>query len=279
MRRIFTLCLLLAIFSGTKAQEKNIAKITDSLVTEGRALYQSEIASWYGTDAFVEKCKDKLALSGGYLSYDTGDGETNIFFSKGDSPKILATISFEKQFNARVYKFDTTSRALTKQENELVTIRQKALAEVNRDTIFKRYKNTDLNLIPLISNGVKKVYILTGPQQNGLVILGNDYLLTFNDRNEIISKKRLHKGVFFFKKDPQNTAESAVHSHVTETGDFITATDICTLMLYERSAGWKFHVVISANYVSSWNCERNQLVILTKQAWENIAKSQTENKN
>jgi hypothetical protein len=38
-----------------------------------------------------------------------------------------------------------------------------------------------------------------------------------------------------------------MHSHLPETGDFITPTDICTLMPYEKFANWKTHNVVSKN--------------------------------
>jgi len=65
-----------------------------------------------------------------------------------------------------------------------------------------------------------------------------------------------------------------MHSHLPETGDFITATDICTLMLYEKFTTWKTHYVISKNYVSIWDCKKDDLVILTMQAWKRIIDDQ-----
>ena len=47
------------------------------------------------------------------------------------------------------------------------------------------------------------------------------------------------------KKDSET-----IHNHQEETGDFITATDICTLMLYEKFAKWKNHIVVSKKYMS-----------------------------
>ncbi len=96
------------------------------------------------------------------------------------------------------------------------------------DTLFQIYENTNLNLI-LISNGEKKVYILTGPQQSGVVIFGNDYLVTFDKANKLIGKKRLHKNIIplpYEGTDDEKKTEGTVHSHLPETGDFITATDI-----------------------------------------------------
>jgi hypothetical protein len=270
---IFFTCLITACLQCL-AQKRDIAKITDSITLEGKELYKSEMASWYGSDVFVAKCPNKTSLAGGYISYKTTDGVNNVFFSNGTSPTVLATITFKGKFDPDKYELDSAGRRLTPEEHQLYIIRQKTLHEINSDTAFKRIANTDFNLIPIVRNGVSRVYVLTGPRANGTVIIGNDYLCEFNDANQLIKTKRLHKSTLIFKNDPQNPTVDAVHSHLPETGDFITATDICTTMLYEKFAGWKFHVVISKEYVSSWDCQRDQLVILTKKAWERIGKDQ-----
>lgn len=48
--------------------------------------------------------------------------------------------------------------------------------------------------------------------------------------------------------------ETTIHSHLPETGDYITATDICTLMLYEKAAKWKSHNVVSEKFLNIWDC-------------------------
>ena len=70
------------------------------------------------------------------------------------------------------------------------------------------------------------MYVLTGPQQNDVVIIGNDYLLTFDNNNRLINKKQLHKNIIsisYGKTQEGNTIEGAAHTHLPETGDFITA--------------------------------------------------------
>jgi hypothetical protein len=66
----------------------------------------------------------------------------------------------------------------------------------------------------------------------------------------------------------------AIHNHLPETGDFITATDICTLMLYEKLAKWKTYNVVSEKYLNTWNCETDQLTVMTKKAVRKINKDQ-----
>ena len=158
---------------------------------------------------------------------------------------------------------------------ELYTIRQKTVAEIYKDTLFKRYNNTSLNPIPIIEGKVKRVYLLTGPQLNGVVLFGNDYLVTFDADNNITDKKKLHKNLISIEYSKPATDSSkivlaTIHSHLSSTGEFITATDICTLRLYEKFTTWNQHIVISKDYVSEWECKTDKLLILTTKAWKKI---------
>ncbi|MDP9081947.1 MAG: hypothetical protein M3O71_31420 [Bacteroidota bacterium] len=276
VKRLLILFTLLASISYCFAQRERLDRITDSISNEGKALYRSEWASWYGTDIFVAKCPEIRKHSGGYFSYETADNLVNLFFSKDAEPVVIATITFGKDFNSENYKLDTLPRKLNKTEYEYYAIRTAALKRSQTDTTFKHFKNTSLNMIPLVQKDVKKVYALTGPDVNGVVIFGNDYLINFNKGDEITSVKTLHKNIIpiYIKTDSGKTAVETMHSHLPETGDFITATDICTLMLYENSTGWKRHSVISKNDISIWDCKKNTLLILTMEAWKRIEDDQ-----
>ena len=254
--------------------QDKIEKATLAIVDEGKKLYKSEMASWYGTDIFLEKFGDRRENIGGYFSYTDNDVSKCIFFSKTDNPKVIGTISFDSTYNVNSAKADGSEREFTTNELDIYTIRKIALAEINSDTLFKTYKNTNLNLIPLIDKGEKKVYVLTGPQNNGVVIIGNDYLLTFDKKNNLIKKKQLHMNILPLKYTEEKDEAVTMHTHLKETGAYITATDICTLLLYEKFAKWKQHIVISEDYVCLWDCKTDQLVTLTKKAWENIYKDQ-----
>jgi len=280
MKKIIVFLTLFVLTSHLRAQNylsrERLDFITDSIMKEGKALYKSEWTSWYGTDVFLEKCKPMQPQSGGYLSYDNGKNLVNIFFTKGQDPKVMATITFDYGFNKAAYKLDTTLRKLNKQENDLYTIRQTAIADLNKDTLYKKYNNTELNPVPLIIGKTRKVYVLTGTQLSNVVIFGNDYLINFDDNNQIINKKVLHKNIIPINtaNTPTNKSIGAVHSHLPQTGDFITATDICTLMLYEKLTTWQTHTVVSKNYISAWDCQKDQFAILTMDAWKRINANQ-----
>lgn len=275
-----TLTIIFTLFTLTILAQKNPNKEVEPIVAEGKLLYKSEMASWYGTDLFVENYKNRQNI-GGYFSYTENGISKCIFFSKSDNPKVIGTISFDDTYNLKTAKIDLTERDFTKYEDDIYQIRKLALTEINSDkTLFKQYENSNLNLIPLIEGKEKKVYVLTGPNKNGVVLFGNDYLLTFDKNNQLVLKKQLHKNLIpinYGVKDKDGkplVSEEAIHSHLPETGDFITATDICTLMLYGKFAKWKTHTVVSKKYMNIWNCTTNELTVITREAAEKISKDQ-----
>lgn len=272
------LTFLLTLLSLSVFGQNNPTEEAQPIVAEGKLLYKSEMASWYGTDLFLEKYKDGENI-GGYFSYTDNAVSKCIFFSKTDKPKVIGTISFDSTYNTKTAIISLTERDFTKSENDLYEIRELALTEINSDTLFKTYKNTNLNLIPLINGKDKKVYVLTGPQNNGVVIFGNDYLLTFDDNNKLLVKKQLHKNIipvyYGGKEEEDKKSVGAMHSHLPETGQFMTATDICTLMLYEKFAKWEQHIVVSEKYMNIWSCKTDQLTVIPRDVVDKINNDQS----
>lgn len=280
MKRIFF--LFLTFVSLSAGAQTDLQTRIKTIVDEGKRLYRSEMASWYGTDLFLVNYKSRTNV-GGYFSFTTKEDVSKcIFFSKAEKPKVIGTISFDKTFNPELAKIDLNEREFTAIENDLYVLRKVALATINTDTLFKRYSYTDLNLIPLVYNNEKKVYVLTGPKQGGAVILGNDYLMTFDSNNQLIARKPLHKNIipvpYAGKQSDGTEIVSTIHSHLPETGDLITSTDICTLMLYEKFAKWKSHKVVSQKYLSTWDCAKDELTVVEMGAVEKMLKEQ-ENAN
>jgi len=247
--------------------QSQLDKQTAAIVEEGKMLYQSEMASWYGTDIFMEKYKEKEKI-GGYLSYTENEISKCIFFSKDEKTKVLGTIGFDQTFKVETAKTDFNERELTENELELYKIRTEALRIMNTDTLYKLYKNTNFNLIPVVINKEKKVFVLTGPKNNGVMLFGNDYLLTFDKKGKLSKQKQLHKSLIPIEFGDKEEIEATIHSHVLD--DLITSTDICTLMLYGKFAKMKTHYVMSKKYVSIWDCKKETLAVMTREAFEKI---------
>lgn len=270
MRKLATLIFLISSLTAF-SQNINLQEKAQEIMQEGKLLYRLELAAWHGSDIFRESFKQPERI-GGYFSYVEGDTPKCLFFSREEVPKVLGVVSFGDLSVVETATIDFKERNFKDFEKDLYEIRTKALFEIQQDTLFKTYSNSSFNLIPLLDREGGKVYILTGPKNTGVVLFGNDYLLTFDKQDNLLAKKQLHQNLIpiFFGESEGREVVATVHSHATETGDFITPTDICTLMLYARFAEWKRHFVISENYVSIWDVETENLKIITREDFEKM---------
>ncbi|MFT3979910.1 MAG: hypothetical protein QM687_05525 [Ferruginibacter sp.] len=267
MKKTVTIILLLC--SIRSFAQPTPTEQAQPIVAEGKLLYRSEMASWYGTDIFLANYKDQENI-GGYFSYTEGNNARCVFYSKAEKPKVIGSVLFDSSYNTRTAALSLKERDFTTQEQEIYTIRNITMDLIDHDTLFKFYDNTSLNLVPLINGNEKKMYILTGTSADDFVVFGNDYLINFDKDNKITGKRKLHSNIIpvGYNKSGKDAdgkdVIGSVHSHLPETGEFITATDICTLMLYAKFTGWKQHMVVSEKYVNIWNCANNHLLVIPK---------------
>ena len=269
--RVLILSILISLSSGVFAQSK-LAKIADQIESKGRALYRLEMAAWHGSDLMLEKYPEVREKGRGYLAYALADKTHFVFYGEGDNPKVIFDVAFESTFDLGKVKIDLEERALSKLEKRLYQARLATANYVENDTTFKQYQNAAFNVIPVPSKKGTVVYILTGPKVNGVVIFGNDYKLVVDKKHRVKDVKKIHTTIIPVESVGKEKIETTMHTHLASTGDFITATDVCTLLLYGKFVKWKHHVVISEKYVSSWDVERQSLVILDRKVWEKIGK-------
>ena len=57
--KIKTFYLLLFVMFSIQLSAQNLEKIAQEIKDEGIQLYRSEMASWYGTDVFIENYKER----------------------------------------------------------------------------------------------------------------------------------------------------------------------------------------------------------------------------
>lgn len=261
---IFTAVFTMTILSFGQNQNE--------VLEEGKLLYRLEKASWYGTDLFLEILSHKRDNIGGYLSYINDKNQvTNIFFEKNNQFHIIVRFVFDKLPQQNPIMIDTLNHTATPTEKDLITIRQNTIREIseNKDEFFTFYKNTSINPIPLINNGKRQVFILTTSTESNVLIIGNDYLFTYNKKNKLTKKEKVHNSLLEY---PYKAEGPTYHSHVLS--DLITSTDICTLLLYKDYVEWKQHYVISKKYISIFDLEKETLAVMTREAWEKILEHQ-----
>lgn len=273
MKKSFIICLMLLngiVFGQNKK--------TDKILEEGKLLYRLEKSSWYGTDDFLERFPSKMDSTGGYISYETSENTINtIFFSRFNENDILVRYEFDYIPEPRPISIDTLNLVATEYEKDLIAIRQDAMKRTyeNTDDFFTFYQNTSFNFIPLIKDKERKVFVLTGPQVSGVVIIGNDYLLNYDRKNNFKNKSKIHNSLLQFpyqSAEGENNIEHTYHSHVLT--DYISSTDICTLLLYRDYIEWKQHIVISKKEVSIFNIENESIFTMKTEAWKKINNSE-----
>ena len=273
---ISSLLILSSIFAYSQNKE------TEKILNEGKLLFRLEKGSWYGTDDMLARFKTKKDSIGGYLSYENEENKINtIFFSRFDANKILVRYEFDSLPKTKPIKIDSTNHMASNLEKSLIKIRQDAKdrAYSNEDKFFSFYENTALNFIPVINENGRNVFVLTGPQVSGVVLIGNDYKLEYNKKNEFVKKMKIHNSILQFpykSDDPENKLESTFQSLVLSK--YINSTDICTLLLYKDYVEWKQHYAMSKKYVSIFDLEKENLLIMTKKAWDKISEHQKDKK-
>ncbi len=268
-----TIAILLLMVTNLMGQGTQAEK---EVVAEGKKLYRLEMTSWNGTDLLRSKLSEKMGNVGGYCSYETEKNTVCIFFTKAEPRKVIASFAFDSTYNSETAVIDVRERSLNDLESDIVAIRQLALKEINTDPFFKKYPDTNLNLIPVIDDKGKRLYVLTGPRKNGVVIFGNDYLLTFDKNNNLKSKESIHQNIIpvTFEPGGERKVIGSSHTHLPETSELITPTDICTLMLYQKFTHWKTHLVTSWKYLSQWDCENNTLTVIPQKDLKKSANDQ-----
>jgi len=269
MRKTLLICLTLCnvIIYGQN-------KKTDNILEEGKLLYRIEKGSWYGTDDMLSRFLSKKDSIGGYVSYEGSDKYIyTVFYSRFNPENILVRYQFDNIPKPEPISIDTLNRTSTQLEKDLISISQDARKKAyeNEDNFFTFYENTSLNFLPLINNNEKRVFVLTGPQETGIVIIGNDYILNYDKKNNFKSKSKIHNSILQFPYKSENgekPIESTFHSHIID--NYISSTDICTFLLYRDFVEWKQHIVISEKEVSIFNLENESLFTMKRKDWEKI---------
>jgi hypothetical protein len=272
--------LITFVFSSLISLSQN--KKTEQILNEGKLLYRLEKGSWYGTDDMLARFITKKGSIGGYFSYETDENKINtVFFSRFESDKILIRYTFDSLPKSSPIKIDTLNHTASKLEKDLIAIRQDARERVYEESgkFFNFFENTSLNFIPLINGKEKNVFVLTGSQISGVVLIGNDYKLTYNKRNEFKKKEKIHNSLLQFAYNSENGESpmiSTYHTHVLT--DYISSTDICTLLLHKDYVEWNQHIVMSEKEVSIFDLDKEILAVMKREAWEKIAELQNDKK-
>lgn len=263
---IFITMLLLSTLLSAKTPD------TKKVLEEGKLLYRLEKANWYGSDFLMSQYPDKMDIIGGYVSYVSERNQiTTTYYNRKNRDKIEIRLIFDSLPKQNPVFIDSLHPSANSLEKELIYLRQDAINRItaNTDQFFSFYKDCSFNIIPLITPKERKTIILTGTSKKNVLILGNDYKLTYNQKNKFSKKEKIHMSLIQLPlKSESDTAKilSTVHSHVLD--DIISSTDICTMLLYKDYIDWDTHYVIGKNWVSIFDLRKESLFILSRKIWD-----------
>ena len=263
----FSFLLLFPVFNGFS--QHGLEKETNRILKEGYMLYKLEQASWQASSIQKNRYHDLNDSLGGFLSYISNDKIRTIFWNENDSFHIQLELNFDSIAGEASATSIELKREADHYEKELIQLRQAAFHDVLEDSeeFYELFEGISLNLIPVIENGRKGVFIITGPRSDDEILFGNDYLLRFNSRNQLKSRVKLHESLVtipFNENTGTNNNRTTFHSHASKKTQLISSTDICTLLLYRNYIHWKYHMVTSKRFVSVWNVETGTLMIFKR---------------
>ncbi|GAA3950279.1 hypothetical protein [Hymenobacter algoricola] len=262
--------LLLAAAPAAHAQ-LNLEAISQDILHEGLALYQSERASWVSTD-LLQASGQPLSQVSGYISYTTGDSVRTLFVGgPAGAPRVVADYRYPHNSIRAAFVRRTGPRALQPREQHLLTIRQQSLADLQQVPGAELPADAAFNAVILPKGSQFWVYILTAPIRPGVVLLGNDYLLRYDAAGKLLTSQKLHHRLIALGPAPAGqVVDASVHTHLPDLSPFITPTDICTLLLYHDRVPGQRHLVLGKKYVSIFSLPDARLAIITRRAFDKL---------
>ena len=235
MRNFFVISLLL-FFSNVilaqdiKLSEKELMAQLDSIVKEGNLLYKYEKSAWISSD-LANNVPIVQNNYGGYFTYETNSAIKTIILGKSHQ-NCIAEYTFTTNFDEPDFIF-LNERILYPFEKKLLEIREKIIKQLSNNKYDVRIPNGySPNIILLPFKKGYKLYMIMGTSQSDVIPFGNDYLFVANEKGVIKNWHKFHSGIIFAPTTYEgNKVTSLTHSHLRKT-PLITATDICTFMLY-----------------------------------------------
>jgi hypothetical protein len=262
---LFILLLVACCIPG-KAQSSSEIKTAREILTESLYLYQLEKASWLASDLMVSKYpKAKIE---GYVSYRDNNHYTAIFYASADQNyTIVKSFRFDSTFNKTTVVISENERPATDREKKLIELRTKAALEILAPPqLFEMYDKISLNIEVLeMPDGSYKVYGLSGTTEPGYVPLGNDFMIEYSKDLQIGPREKLHNSFFPLDMNGKTLKDmkkfTPMHTHVDKFSPYITATDICQVLLYSDLYDYRYELVISDKYLSIFFIKEKQLKI------------------
>ena len=246
--------------------------LVDEILENGIAMYELERTTIYAAQAMRDKGLSREGIYG-HLSYRQGDTIKTIYFGpKKAGNTIRYTFEFPRPVELYNRRIDGSPRPPTERELKLINIHYQVNKQVKKNRKFFRQNDSlGLNLVMLEDVDRILAYLLPNAPAEEIMPLGHDYELIFTPKGKLKSRRACHNNFIPIPtKSSSPKGNAAMHRHEGDTCPYITASDICLLLLYRDFCTWQVHLVVSENYVSWFSMDDQKLQILPKEKFEEL---------
>lgn len=264
------ICIFLVLFScsgimsGQQANvvDRKLRAQLDSVLAEGNLLYFYEKAAWVSYD-LVARHPELRNRFETYLTYQTGKSIRTIVLGN-NWEKCLAEFTFTTDYDQpEVVRVE--ERKLTSYEKKLIYIRKRLLAQLTDEKYgLDVPEGFHLNFTLIPSGKKYKLYVLTGTSDSHIIPFGNDYLFIADNYGNVEKWRKFHAELIPEAAGHEDEKRiELTHSH-TASNPLISATDICTFMLYGSLYGLERLSVYSDGRYMEYNMETNEIRVKVK---------------
>ncbi len=258
MKQALFLIFSFIVYSGFSQDFKQLA---NDILTEGIELYRSERASWISTDSIPEQDRQ---LIGGYFTYPNGQYLHSIYVDTTENNAVYK-FTFEPIGNMDIELVRTEKNVeLSIEEKLILEIRKNALATGSywyQSFGYSRIVNP--NVIIHKTKPEFEVYIIPGTFEHGLLPIGGDIYLTYKSDGKLGDMEPIHNNLIPMEISTNRDVAYMAHEHKGKRlgKKYITATDICTLLLYRDYLNGEKHLTVHKKFVSEFYFNEPRLVI------------------
>ena len=301
------------ICSNPVFSQKKLDKAKKEILGEGLALYTLILANWTSNDLYYEN-EYNTGYVKGYLSYRDKDTIKTIFWREMDTASAeYKAKNFQKAGDTGVAFQQTTPKKIDDLRVVVKTMRYAKMNVVKKNvdildeerepnekekllmdyraatykafstdtTFFRQYAGVTTRAVPFDAGKEIKVYVYSSVKKEGVVPFGGDYLLVYDKKTkELVEKTDLHKDCIFLSTQYQghsyDASKATIHSHKEGAAEFITPTDIATLLLYKSQLEWDEHHVIAGEYTCVFTLVDRKLDIIPTAEFEYLKKKKAD---
>ena len=270
------LIALLSLFSSImlaqklEMSESELKEKLDSILHEGNLLYKYEKAAWISNELAFKNPIVKAEYHD-YFSY-TEQGVIKTIILEETLQSCIAEYVFENNFD-QPKSVIIEKRELSDKEKKLINVRGKIIEKIHeKEKVTVPTRGYGLNYILLPFADKYKLYIITGTTEPNIVPFGNDYVFIANEEGEIENWHKFHSQLIPSStivggnnarrnNARRNRITGLIHTHLPST-PLITATDICTFLLYAPLYDLETLTVLYAPVAMKYSLKENTITIV-----------------